>query len=247
MTWHRPWALAAVCVVHGVLLWVVLRGALPAGPAWPTAHPSRVVVMLYPARIQQPVAAAPTVSRMTLPVVQKVDLAPAPAITLVPAQHVADAPALQVVPMTDSGHEPIDAPAQTVAAALPALATPAPALAPVLQPVLQPVLAEEAVSLPRRVAPPATRVARADHLLCPPPSHPAVLRERSIEGAVTLRVKVDSQGRAADVQVLAGSGWRLFDDAALQRVRGCRFLPAMEGGQAVDSWVEFPVRFALTG
>jgi len=145
--------------------------------------------------------------------------------------------------MADRGHEPIDLPAQPVAAALPALATPAPALAP----VLQPVLAEAAASLPRRVAPPATRVARADHLLCPPPPHPALLRERGIEGAVTLRVKVDSQGRAADVQVLAGSGWRLFDDAALQRVRGCRFLPAMEGGQAIDSWVEFPVRFALTG
>jgi len=145
--------------------------------------------------------------------------------------------------MTDSGHEPIDLPAQPVAAALPALAAPASALAP----VPPPVSAEGVASLPLRVAAPATRVARADHLLCPPPAHPALLRERGIEGAVTLRVKVDSLGRAADVQVLAGSGWRLFDDAALLRVRGCRFLPAMEGGQAIDSWVEFPVRFALTG
>ena len=213
--------------------------------------------MLHPARMPEPVAAKPTVSRIPLPVAQKVDVAtdpapaPAPAlgpaITRIPAQHLTDTPARQVVPMADSGHEPIDLPARPVAAALPALATPAPALAPVLQPVLRPVLAEAAASPPGRVEPSASRVARADHLLCPPPPHPALLRERGIEGAVTLRVKVDSQGRAADVQVLAGSGWRLFDDAALLRVRGCRFLPAMQGGQAIDSWVEFPVRFALTG
>jgi protein TonB len=74
-----------------------------------------------------------------------------------------------------------------------------------------------------------------------------VLRERGIEGAVTLRIKVDVQGRPADVQLLAGSGWRLFDEAALQQARGCRFFPATRGGQAIDSWVEFPVRFTLTG
>lgn len=239
MTWRRPGALAAVCVVHGVLLWFVLRGAPGGGPAWPQAQPSRAVVMLYTARIPEPVAAAPTVSRVTPHVAKKADSAPA----LVPAQHLAGAPARQAVTMTSSGHEPIDLPAQPVAAALPALAAPASALAP----VPPPVSAEGVASLPLRVAAPATRVARADHLLCPPPAHPALLRERGIEGAVTLRVKVDSLGRAADVQVLAGSGWRLFDDAALLRVRGCRFLPAMEGGQAIDSWVEFPVRFALTG
>ncbi len=62
-----------------------------------------------------------------------------------------------------------------------------------------------------------------------------------------LRVKVDMQGRPADVQLLAGSGWRLFDEAALQQVRACRFIPARQGDQAIDSWVEFPVRFALAG
>ncbi|MFY7855850.1 MAG: energy transducer TonB, partial [Rubrivivax sp.] len=92
---------------------------------------------------------------------------------------------------------------------------------------------------PRRVQ------ALADHRHCPPARHPAALRERGIEGAVLLRVKVDIEGRPADVQLLAGSGWRLFDDAALQQIRGCRFVPATQDGQAIDSWVEFPVRFAL--
>ena len=107
--------------------------------------------------------------------------------------------------------------------------------------------------LPAANVPPAgteassVAVAHADRRLCPPAPHPVALRERGIEGAVVLRVKVDVQGRPADVQVLTGSGWRLFDEAALQQVRACRFIPATQGGQAIDSWVEFPVRFALAG
>jgi periplasmic protein TonB len=92
-----------------------------------------------------------------------------------------------------------------------------------------------------------TASARADHRQCAPAPHPVVLRERGIEGAVVLRVRVDVQGRPADVQVLVGSGWRLFDEAALQQARGCRFFPARRSGQALDSWVEFPVRFTLSG
>jgi protein TonB len=89
--------------------------------------------------------------------------------------------------------------------------------------------------------------ARADHQRCPPAGHPPALRERGIEGLVQLRVRVDSQGQPSQVQLLASSGWRLFDEAALAMARGCRFHPARQADHAVDSWVEFPVRFALQG
>jgi protein TonB len=92
---------------------------------------------------------------------------------------------------------------------------------------------------------PAQRAAHADHRHCPPAPYPPALRERGIEGAVKLRVRVDTQGQAADVHVLASSGFRLFDEAALRQVRSCRFQPAMRGDAALESWVEFPVRFAL--
>jgi periplasmic protein TonB len=88
--------------------------------------------------------------------------------------------------------------------------------------------------------------ARADHRRCTPATHPSALRERGIEGAVILRVKVNIQGRADDVQLVASSGWRLFDEAAVQQAHGCHFHPAHQGGRAVDSWVEFAVRFELS-
>jgi len=91
----------------------------------------------------------------------------------------------------------------------------------------------------------AVRAAQADHRHCPAAPYPPALRERGIEGAVTLRVRVDAQGLAADVQLLAGSGYRLFDEAALWQAQRCRFQPAMRGETALESWVEFPVRFAI--
>lgn len=95
-------------------------------------------------------------------------------------------------------------------------------------------------------APPAPlRLAQADHRHCPPAAYPALLRERGVEGAVLLRVRVDASGQPSDVQLLSGSGFRLFDEAALRQVRGCRFIPAARGDEYVESWVEFPVRFAL--
>ncbi len=85
----------------------------------------------------------------------------------------------------------------------------------------------------------------AEHAHCPVAPHPPALRERGIEGRVVLRVHVDALGRAGQAQVVDGSGWRLFDAAALASALDCRFVPARRDGQPVDSWVEFTVRFAL--
>jgi len=75
--------------------------------------------------------------------------------------------------------------------------------------------------------------------------YPPMLRERGIEGQVLLRVRVDEQGRAAEVRVLGGSGWRLLDQAAQRITQDCHFVPARRGEQVLMSWVEYPVRFAL--
>jgi protein TonB len=127
---------------------------------------------------------------------------------------------------------------QTAQTAQTAQTPPAPAAAP-------PVSADA----PRAAAPSApARVHQvAEHRQCQSAPYPAVLRERGIQGELRLRVHVGPDGQAAAVQLVASSGWRLFDEAALAQARGCRFRPAIEGDKPVAAWVEFPVRFSLGG
>lgn len=76
--------------------------------------------------------------------------------------------------------------------------------------------------------------------------YPALLRERGVQGQVRLRVKVDEHGRAAEVLVAQGSGFRLLDEAARRVAESCPYLPARRGDQQVASWIEYAVRFALS-
>lgn len=138
---------------------------------------------------------------------------------------------------------PVVAPVRAVTA-MPAVLPGAAVAVSAEAPAPVPAPAAEAVPQAAAEAPPRQRVA-ADHSACARVPHPAVLRERGIEGRVQLRVQVGADGRARQVQLQGSSGWRLFDEAALAQVRDCRFRPALEGDAAVESWVEFAVRFAL--
>jgi periplasmic protein TonB len=228
---------AAVCLVHAALAWWMLRTTMaPNVEGTSTAPPALLWVRLHPAA---PVAMA---------------VAPAPAMAAKP--YTSLEAQVHVKPLLVA---PAQAPSQP-ASLTPAIASIAPIAptAPIASYSARPVEAlapgtpspEVAAPALTTASPPppvhmASTLARADHQRCAPASHPAALRERGIEGAVTLRVKVNTQGRVSDVQVLASSGWRLFDEAAVHQTRGCHFHPARQDGQAVDSWVEFAVRFAL--
>lgn len=100
---------------------------------------------------------------------------------------------------------------------------------------------------PPAQAPPTRRHSAPDHSGCARAPYPLPLQERGIEGTLRLRVHVAADGRATQVLLLASSGFRLFDEAALAQARGCRFRPARLGEEAVDEWVEYPVRFSLQG
>jgi protein TonB len=202
----------------------VLRVALvqPLAPAQQAPAPQREV-----AAPDQPA----TPPQQIVPPVQvpQRPQAPRPAPTEQPAPTASLAP-----PLT-----PEAPPAQQAAATAPAAAlaaAPAAALPP------------RPVAAPAATAPaPALVQAQARRDDCPPAPHPAVLRERGIEGEVRLLVRVGTDGRAAEVKLQQPSGWRLFDQAALAQAQACRFIPARRGAQSEESWVEFPVRFSLQG
>lgn len=63
---------------------------------------------------------------------------------------------------------------------------------------------------------------------------------------VLLAVIVDEDGMPVTVEIKAGSGIEILDEAALGAVRRWRFAPATEAGRAVMASLEIPVRFSLT-
>ncbi len=99
-------------------------------------------------------------------------------------------------------------------------------------------LGESPVALDRR--------ARPDHGRNPPPVYPRLLREQGIEGTVLVRAAVGPDGLAQTVELVATSGHRLLDQAALRAVQRWRFIPARLNDAPVASVVEFPVSFRLT-
>lgn len=80
----------------------------------------------------------------------------------------------------------------------------------------------------------------------PAPPYPAAARQRGIEGVVLLEVKVLVDGRAGEVRLKASSGSPVLDEAGLRAVSGWTFGPVRRGPRSVESWVEVPVKFALT-
>ena len=65
------------------------------------------------------------------------------------------------------------------------------------------------------------------------------------EGKVVLRVSINAQGSADNVEIKASSGSQRLDEAAQKTVRNWKFIPAKRGDTAVQSWVLVPIIFKL--
>ncbi len=66
------------------------------------------------------------------------------------------------------------------------------------------------------------QAARPDHAHNPKPAYPLALRDLGVSGVVWLRVWVDNTGRPREIELARGSGYRLFDEAALRAVQHWR-------------------------
>jgi periplasmic protein TonB len=81
----------------------------------------------------------------------------------------------------------------------------------------------------------------------PLPVYPAMSRRLGEQGVVVLRVLIDANGRAVDVQIQRSSGSGRLDQAALEAIREWRFVPARRGGKPVPEWYEWRWEFRLNG
>lgn len=78
-----------------------------------------------------------------------------------------------------------------------------------------------------------------------PPAYPNEAVLRRLEGSVSLRLHVSSEGVVTAVDVARSSGHPLLDAAAVRAVRTWRYEPARRGGAAVACYVSVQIDFHL--
>lgn len=224
--WHTTASPASPRLLAGCLLASVAAHALLLAvlPGWwrftVPEVPAAIDVLLMPVDVPAAVAApAPSHPPASSSAVKS--RAPAPVV-----HNAAATPA----------RTEIAVPATSADAALPAVVEPA-----------HPSIAVSAVPAAARAAPAPTTTPAFDaaYLRNPPPRYPPAARRSGDQGTVLLRVLVSADGAAAQVELDRSSGSSLLDGAALDAVRGWRFVPARRGVQNIADWVQVPVVFRL--
>jgi periplasmic protein TonB len=77
------------------------------------------------------------------------------------------------------------------------------------------------------------------------PDYPVGLLQREIEGSVTVRVLVDTEGRVRQVQVLRTTDPDFAKATERQALKAWRFKPATRDGRPVEDWQTLTVRFDI--
>ncbi len=79
----------------------------------------------------------------------------------------------------------------------------------------------------------------------PPLKYPDYARDRGIGGEVILNILVDKSGVVEQVKLLASNPTGIFDEVAIDSVKGWQFDPATYKGGAVKVWVKQKISFNL--
>ena len=164
---------------------------------------------------------------------------------------VAETPKVKPQPVAKAAERPQPArpPKATPTAATPSLeATSSPlATAAIASPAeVRPAPAAAAQTSPPIAAEPVTQARfDADYLRNPAPSYPPLSRRMGEEGKVILRVLVNPQGSADNVEIKTSSGSVRLDEAAQKTVRTWKFIAAKRGETPIQSWVLVPIVFKL--
>lgn len=74
--------------------------------------------------------------------------------------------------------------------------------------------------------------------------YPRHMEDSGIGGTVGLRIFVEPDGTASEVQVMRSSGVRSLDSAAVEAAPHLRFKPALKGSSPVGTWVELGIDFS---
>lgn len=76
------------------------------------------------------------------------------------------------------------------------------------------------------------------------PVYPEEAKKNGIEGKVFVKVLVDKNGNAKKIVVLKSEN-EIFNNAAMEAAKKCKFTPATQKGKPIAVWVVLPYKFAL--
>jgi len=102
---------------------------------------------------------------------------------------------------------------------------------------------------------PDNRAPKADRIIAEQPAYapdnpginyPVLANIRGVEGRVTVRVEVLSNGRPGKMWLKQSSGSGILDQDAQAQLKQWRFTPARRNGQPVTAWIDVPVHFRLS-
>lgn len=166
-------------------------------------------------------------------------------VSLISAETLQPAPptprAAPIKPLTPHTPPPVLATPRELPGTAPQAPQPVPVPAPAAAPSIAPAANTTAPAAP--VVPPRFD---ADYLDNPAPPYPGLSRRLGEEGRVLLRVRVQADGSAAQVELSQSSGFARLDNAALETVRRWRFVPARQGEEKIAAWVRVPIAFSLS-
>lgn len=218
----------AACVAGSIALHVALLTLLPEIRA-PRETPAKPLIVDLkqtvepPPPIVEPLKNEPEVKPVPRERPQQVQ-------TPVPAEHAPQPVKEEQAPPPAPSFPPVIS-----VPPAPAASAPAPVSVPTPEP--RPV--------PTPAPPVAPRVRTDAAYLHNPSSYPTAARRRGDQGTVMVRVLVSAKGLPRNVSLEKSSGISALDDAAVSTVQSWRFVPAREGGQAVEALYIVPVVYKL--
>ena len=77
------------------------------------------------------------------------------------------------------------------------------------------------------------------------PDYPVGMLQREVEGTVTIRVLIGTDGRVRQAQVLSATEPDFARATERQAMKAWRFKPATRGGELVEDWQTLTVRFDI--
>ena len=230
---HSGLPLAAALLIHGVVVVLLMRGALPEFQPARVCLKARMTMERLDIEREQDEEATP-------PVIEEVVVRP-PSDLPIPAPE--EAPEEEAEPDLESPHQHAVDPVEHVRIERP----PGPfevrvPMNRISRPRREQAEAVRAQPLPLGVAmvPPraaAEVIVEATQIpdFCPPPRYPRRARLKAWEGTVLVNTPIDASGIPLGATVKRSSGHAILDRAAVRAVLSWRFRPATRGGVPVAS------------